>query len=267
MGLEEQLNKGKEAVLESGRIILEIYDNKEFDIEYKEDGSPVTKADKVAERKIREVILSAFPSNGFVGEEFEEIKGDDYTWYCDPIDGTWCVINGEKTASTSLALSYCDKTVLSIVYNPFRDELFSGADGIQTTLNNKPLPIFSQQEPKDAVYNFQISRDRKDDVVCLYDLYKQIKIGKLISTGGSVAYNLAQVSEGHHSVYIATSNKPSNLWDILGGIYLVESVGGEISQMDNGRILVASTNPIIHEKTRELLKIVNFGNIRGLYEK
>lgn len=260
MGLEYQLSKSKEAVVEAGKIILDRYHRRDFGIEYKDDGSPATIADKEAEEKIRKVILSAFPTNSFTGEEFDPVNGSDNSrWYCDPIDGTWCIINGEKTASTSLALIQNEKTVLAVVYNPFTDEMFVGADGIQTTLNDENLPRYNKNVPTEAVYNFQISAKRKEDVLNLYDLWEQNAIAKLISRGGSIAYNLAQVAEGSHSVYIAASTKPSDEWDVAGGIYLVKSVGGEVSQMDEGRILVASTNPKIHRKTLDLLAQTNFG--------
>jgi len=260
MGLEYQLITSKEAVVDAGKLILDRYHKRDFGIEYKGDRSPVTKVDKEAEQKIRNVILGEFPTNSFTGEEFDPVNGSDaFRWYCDPIDGTWCIINGEKTASTSLALSEHGKTVLAVVYNPFTDELFAGADGIQTTLNDENIPRFNRDVSTEAVYNFQISAKRKRDVLELYDLWEQKAIAKLISRGGSIAYNLAQVAEGSHSVYITASTKPSDEWDVAGGIYLVKSVGGEVSQMDEGRILVASTNPKIHQKTLDLLAQTNFG--------
>lgn len=260
MGLEHQLSKSREAVFKAGKLILDRYQRKDFGIEYKSDGSPVTKADKEAERKIRDVLLTEFPTNSFTGEEFDPTNGsDNFRWYCDPIDGTWCMINGEKTVSISLALSENEKTILAVVYNPFTNELFSGAEGIQTTLNDKQLPIFNRDTPTNAVYNFQISAKRKSDVLELYNLWEQKTVAKLISRGGSIAYNLAQVAEGSHSVYIVASTKQSEDWDIAGGIYLVKSVGGEVSQMDKGRILIASTNSEIHQKTLDLLAQTNFG--------
>lgn len=260
MGLEYQLSKSREAVFEASKIILDRYHRRDFGIEYKSDGSPATKADKEAEEKIRDILLEAFPTNSFTGEEFDSINGADaFRWYCDPIDGTWCIINGEKTASTSLALSENGKTILAVVYNPFTNELFAGAEGIQTTLNDKPIPAFNREMPTEAVYNFQISAKRKRDVLELYNLWEQKAIAKLISRGGSIAYNLAQVAEGSHSVYIAASTKPSDEWDIAGGIYLVKSVGGKVSQLDEGRVLIASTNPKIHQKTLDLLAQTNLG--------
>ncbi len=260
MGLEYQLIAATKAVTEAGRIILGRCHSGDFGIEYKTDGSPATKADKEAEAKIRDILLDAFPGYSFIGEESKPVNGNNgFRWYCDPVDGTWCMLNGEKTASTSLALSENGKTVLAVVYNPFTGEMFTGADGIQTMLNGEPIPRFNKTNPREAVYNFQISAKRKGIVFELYDLLEQRAIAKLVSRGGSIAYSLAQVAEGSHSCYIAASIKPADEWDVAGGIYLVKSVGGEVSQLDGGRVLIASTNPEIHRKTLDLLAQNNSG--------
>ncbi len=260
MGLEYQLETATDAVLQAGKIILDISARGDFEVQYKSDGSPRTKADKEAELKIREILLGAFPTNSFIGEEFDPVQGTDKRrWYCDPVDGTWCLLNGETTVSTSLALHQNEKTVLAVVYNPFTEELFAGAEGIRTKRNNELLPKFNRTDPTKAVYNMQISSRRKEEVVRLYTLWERRAIPKLISRGGSIAYNLAQVAEGSHSVHIAASTRSSKEWDIAAGIYLVESVGGRVSRLDEGRILIASTNPEIHEKTLELLAQVGFG--------
>lgn len=260
MSLEYQLSKAKEAALEAGKIILDRYQNRDFGIVYKSDGSPATKADKEAEVKIRDILMSAFPSNSFTGEEFKQIDGTDtFRWYCDPIDGTWCIINGEKTVSTSIALSENEKTVLAVVYNPFTRELFSGAEGIQTKLNDEYLPRINKTNPNQAVYNFQISAKRKSDLFELYNLWEKKDIAKLVSRGGSIAHNLAQVAEGSHSVYIVSSKKAPEKWDIVAGMYLVESVGGELTRLDDGKIMIASTNKEIHRKTLDMLAETGFG--------
>lgn len=258
--LEYQSRKAQEAVLKAGIIILEGNRKGAFDIRYKNDGSPSTRLDREAEEEIRGILLAAFPTNSFTGEECGSVDGTDaFRWYCDPLDGTWCVINGENTAATSLALAENESTVLAVVCNPFTGELFSGYEGARTILNDEPIPRFNRTVPAEAVYNFQISPSRKSDVVELYSLWEQRAIAKLISRGGSIAYNLAQVAEGSHSVYIAASTKPSEECDTAAGVYLVRSVGGQVSRLDEGRVLIASTNPEIHQKTLDLLAQKNFG--------
>src|SRR3989338_4137377 len=135
--LEFSLTKAKEAAFEAGKIVLDICNKKDFCTEYKADGSPVTKADKEAEEKILEILLTAFPQHSFRGEEAGLIgsAGSSYLWTCDPVDGTRAILNGEKTSSISLALSNDNNTILGLVYNPFTKEMYSAAENIKTMLN------------------------------------------------------------------------------------------------------------------------------------
>lgn len=260
MQLQKALNKAVEAAKAAGQVILQYYQHQNWGLTYKPDGSPATAADLEAERIIKTILLGAFPNHSFTGEEFDPVNTtSDFRWYCDPIDGTWCVLNGEKTASVSIALNKGDNTVLAVVYNPFTDELFTGANGITAKLNELTLPKFRRENPLDAVYNFQIASARRNNVLALYEIWNEDAIAKLVSRGGSIAYNLAQIAEGSHSAYIVASTKIPNTWDISAGIYLIEAVGGVVEYFDEGYTFMASNNPVIHQVTKELLLKVNFG--------
>ena len=260
MELQQPLSKAIEAAKAAGDIIRQYAAHQNWGLIYKADGSPATQADTDAEKAIRDIILTAFPDHSFTGEEFEPTNGSsDFRWYCDPIDGTWCLLNGEKTSSVSIALNKGEETVLAVVYNPFTEELFTGAKGIPTSLNGVALPRFKRTNPLDAVYNYQVAATRRENVLALYEVWSKDLIAKLVSRGGSIAYNLAQVAEGSHSAYIVASTKTPNLWDISAGVYLIKSIGGVVEELGEGRTFMASNNPIIHEKTMQFLKDVNFG--------
>ncbi len=238
----------------AGMIVLAGYRSGDVAVRYKRDGSPQTDVDVAAEWRIRSILRKAFPYDGFCGEEDGSVDGTNgCRWDCDPCDGTRAALNGERTAAVSLALSEDDRTVLAVVYNPFERALFSGADGIPATLNGEPLPRYTRRDPRRAVYNYQISPHRKLDVIDLCNLWERRDIAKLVSTGGSIAYNLAQVAEGVHGVFIGRSLEPADAWDIRAGIYFVRSVGGEVEHFDGNRIIVASNTPEIHKQTIYLL--------------
>src|ERR1700741_1851424 len=74
-------------------------------VETKRDGSPVTEADREAERVIRAVLREAFPDHRILGEEFgAEGAGDGPCWVIDPIDGTIAFSRGIPLFSTLIAL-------------------------------------------------------------------------------------------------------------------------------------------------------------------
>ena len=74
-------------------------------VETKGDGSPVTIADKNAEKLTREAVSAAFPGDGFLGEEFGDQPGTSgFRWIIDPIDGTRDFIRGNAQWGVLLGL-------------------------------------------------------------------------------------------------------------------------------------------------------------------
>ena len=93
---------------------------------------PVTKADRWAEKVMREQIADAFPDHGIAGEEYGEKSGSSaYSWSLDPIDGTRSFICGLPTWTTLIALLENGEPVLGIIDAPRLDERYVG-DGAAT---------------------------------------------------------------------------------------------------------------------------------------
>ncbi len=65
----EELEVAKNAAVEAGKAIMEIYDSADIGVEYKEDQSPLTMADKAANEIIVEILKSRFPSYAVLSEE------------------------------------------------------------------------------------------------------------------------------------------------------------------------------------------------------
>ena len=87
---EQELQEAIKAGLKAKGKIMEFY-NKGFDVEIKEDNSPVTNADKAADKIIREYLHKVFPTHAFLTEESEDNEerlSNDYVWIVDPVDGT-----------------------------------------------------------------------------------------------------------------------------------------------------------------------------------
>src|ERR1700729_3869293 len=83
-------------------------------VEWKQDASPVTVADRSAEAHIREQVLTRFPHDGFLGEEHGANTGSSgYRWIIDPVDGTRNFVRGIPIWGTLIGLEY-------------RGELFAG---------------------------------------------------------------------------------------------------------------------------------------------
>ena len=109
------------------------------DVEHKSDNTPVTIADKNAEKKIREVINAEFPDHGIIGEEYgPENANNEFVWVLDPIDGTKSFISGVPLFATLIALLHNGRPVLGAINQPILKQLLIG-DCQTTTLNGVPV--------------------------------------------------------------------------------------------------------------------------------
>jgi histidinol-phosphatase len=108
----------------SARELILSYYNGDFDIEIKADQTPVTVADRGAERIIRETISSAYPEHGIFGEEYgAESKDTEYLWLVDPIDGTKSFVKRYGMFSTQIALMHKGELILGVSCAPAMNEL------------------------------------------------------------------------------------------------------------------------------------------------
>lgn len=127
--LKQLLATAIEAATSARELILSYY-NGEFDVEIKADATPVTIADREAERVIRETIGNAYPGHGIFGEEYGGVDRDtDYLWLVDPIDGTKSFVKRYGMFSTQIALMYKGELVLGVSCAPVMDELVWATGG------------------------------------------------------------------------------------------------------------------------------------------
>jgi len=89
----------------AGALTRKWFDRGTVAFDTKDDGSPVTEADKAAERYLREQIGSAFPTDAIIGEEEDDRNGTSgRTWIIDPIDGTKTFTHGVPLYGTLLSV-------------------------------------------------------------------------------------------------------------------------------------------------------------------
>ncbi|MEZ5311328.1 MAG: inositol monophosphatase family protein [Microthrixaceae bacterium] len=103
----------------AGALTLEWFNNPSLEIDSKSDGSPVTQADKAAERHLRELISQAYPDDTIEGEEEETVVGtSDRRWLIDPIDGTKAFAHGVGTYSNLLYAEDSQGPLLGVINLP-----------------------------------------------------------------------------------------------------------------------------------------------------
>ncbi len=117
-------------------------------INYKLDGTPVTKFDIQSEKKIRNLISKNFPNHNIVGEENSDVnQSSDYTWLIDPIDGTKSFSIGRPIWGTMIALIYKKTPLIGLVDFPCLNEVWLG-DNKSCYLNKKKFKFIKKKQTK-----------------------------------------------------------------------------------------------------------------------
>ena len=148
IALIKPLQVAIEAAHAASEPILERFRAADLSVDNKGDGSPVSEADKAAEKIIRHILSGAFPSIDIYGEEegFED-TGSTYRWVVDPIDGTLSFVAGIPLFGTLIALEEraSGKSLLGVIHLPALGETYAGGRGLGVRCNETELAIREDQ--------------------------------------------------------------------------------------------------------------------------
>lgn len=123
---EKQLAAAIKAGELAKRIILEVYKTN-FTVQKKADKSPVTIADKKADKVIRDYLSKLFPNYAFLTEETKDDKKrllNDFVWIIDPLDGTCNFVKKNDEFTINIALVHKHKVVVGVIIIPVQDEIY-----------------------------------------------------------------------------------------------------------------------------------------------
>ena len=150
------LNLMKKAARKVGRALVKDFREVEnLQVSSKGPGDFVTRADREAERILKEDLMAARPSYGWLGEETGETEGVDPTrrWIVDPLDGTTNFLHGLPHWAISIALEHKGEIVSAVVYDPAKDEMFWAEKGAGAWLNdNRRLRVSGRRSMSEAVF-------------------------------------------------------------------------------------------------------------------
>tara|TARA_B100001093_G_scaffold84203_1_gene75728 strand:+ start:6778 stop:7569 length:792 start_codon:yes stop_codon:yes gene_type:complete len=228
------------AAIEAGKDILTIYKSDDFEIESKEDNSPLTKADKAAHKIISSILQeSKIPILSEEGKSipYETRKYWNKLWIVDPIDGTKEFIKRNGEFTVNIALIENNKPVIGVILAPASGVLYFsekniGAFKSSTNLNYfnpenllaEALPLPLNHENK--VYTVVASRSHlsKETEAYLENLRTKHGEVKFISIGSSL--KLCMVAEGKANCYPRFA--PTMEWDTAAGQAICEAAGFQV---------------------------------------
>jgi histidinol-phosphatase len=126
----------------AGDLTLQWFRRADLDIERKGDGTPVTAADRAAERHVREALGAEFPDDGILGEEEGPVAGrSGRRWVLDPIDGTKAFTCGVPLYSTLLALEDEHGIAVGVIHLPALGETVWAGRGLGCWSDRGPARV------------------------------------------------------------------------------------------------------------------------------
>lgn len=236
----------------SAAVITPYFGNDNMEVELKADESPVTQADRNAERVMRDLINKAYPSHGIIGEEYGEENTDaEFVWVLDPIDGTKTFASGCPLFGTLICLLQGGNPIVGAINQPILNQFCYG-DHKATTCNGKPVQTREISKLEEAVLlttdikNIFTYQDRAhfENLACRVKMFR---------TWGD-AYGYLLVATGWADIMLDPIMNP---WDLLPLIPIINGAGGIITTWDgsdpkHGNSIVAADRRI-HGRVIEAL--------------
>ncbi|MCB9030647.1 MAG: inositol monophosphatase [Deltaproteobacteria bacterium] len=144
----------EELVRNTGEELLRLWPgagNKNLEIKYKPDGSPVTEADLLANDLIVSKIRELFPDDGIISEELEFSAAEaskERVWVMDPLDGTNSFISGRDDFSILISCCVAGEAQFGVMYFPARNLFAHGTKGRGAELNGQKLAVSGEADLK-----------------------------------------------------------------------------------------------------------------------
>ena len=217
----------------AGDEIMKIY-QQNFEVDYKADNSPLTKADIKSNEIITESLKDLYPEIPILSEENKEVpynirRNWEYFWLIDPLDGTKEFVKKNGEFTVNIALIYKNMPVLGVIYAPVLDLLYyaqkdQGAFKQDKNKKSQRLPIYNYPDNhtlKVIVSKSHYNQETKEFVNNLKSQYEKIEF---INIGSSL--KLCLIAEGKADIYPRLA--PTMEWDIAAGQTIVEESKGRI---------------------------------------
>ena len=224
---EREIEEMKNAALLAEKKILEVY-HSTFKVETKSDDSPVTEADKAADKIIKDYLKERFPDYAFLTEESVDTKErlhKDLLFIIDPVDGTVEFVNKSGGFSTNIALCYKNEIVAGVINIPLEQMTYyavKGQGAYKEGRDKNPHRIHvSDRVGKNLRALISISHlidKEKAQIERHKECYESV-------TPCGAATKFCRIAEGKADVAIRYSVDTKE-WDTAAGEILLEEAGG-----------------------------------------
>jgi myo-inositol-1(or 4)-monophosphatase len=244
----QQLLVAREAALAAGELLREnaLKSQQELIVDHREAHDIKLELDRRSQELIEKKVKHSFPDFAIYGEE--GISGDpnaEYRWIIDPIDGTVNFFYGIPHFAISIALQRNKETVVGVIYDPIRKELWEASQGGSVIMNNHPITVSTRSQLSEAVLSVGMSKSALTMEKMVPHFLGFLRSAHKCRMMGSATLDVAYVACGRLDAYIEGQ---ISLWDIAAGALMVEMAGGvvdlkpHLTEPDKYSIVASSGN-------------------------
>ena len=233
------LNIMMKAARKAGRSLVKDFREVEnLQVSMKGAGDFVSKADIAAEKILKDELMGARPTYGWLAEEGGEQEGQDPTrrWIVDPLDGTTNFLHGLPHWGISIALEHKGQVVAGVVYDPSKDELFFAEKGAGAWMNESRLRVSGRTKMIESIFATGLPFGGRADLPqTLQELARVLPACAGVRRWGAAALDLAYVAAGRYDGFW---ERRLNAWDVAAGMIIVREAGGLVEPLTPGRDIV-----------------------------
>ena len=234
----------KKLAMDAGRIIMEVYKT-DFEVDYKEDESPLTMADRRANDCIVKGLAEHFPECAVLSEEMKDDKArmqQEYCFIVDPLDGTKEFVKRNGQFTVNIALVYQQRPVVGVVYVPVTKDLYFASAGQGSFKQEgvsgevRKLQVTEKEENLVWVGSKSHSSEKEENLIKKH----KGQIAEVVSAGSSLKGCL--VAEGKADVYYRFGLTCE--WDTAAMHCIAQQAGAVIRQMDHSGLVYNRENTL-----------------------
>ncbi len=239
------LNLMIKAARKAGRgLVKDFREVENLQVSLKGAGDFVSRADIAAEKSIKDDLMGARPTYGWLGEETGETSGADPTrrWIVDPLDGTTNFLHGLPHWAVSIALEHKGEIVAAVVFDPAKDEMYWAEKGQGAWMNEARIRVSGRKAMSEAVFATGVPFGTKKTLpATLRDLARLMPACAGVRRWGAATLDLAYVAAGRYDGYW---ERELGAWDMAAGLLLVREAGGFIGAVREGHEILDSGSVI-----------------------
>ena len=247
-------------------LVMGYYESSGLAVEWKQDQTPVTLADREAEQLWRERIAAQFPEDAILGEEFGETAGTSgYRWILDPVDGTKSFVAGVPVFGMLVGLQYQESCVAGLCGFPALDELVyahQGGGAWRRRGDRQPVRCQVRQTTRlsDALFCFTSAGGW--DSIGHWETFTRLTRATRLSRGWGDCFGHILVATGRADLMV---DPALAIWDAAALIPIVTEAGGKFLDW-SGQQRVDGGNGIsvVPGLSSETLRVLN--DVSGHYD-